>query len=97
MPYTVSAEADEDYFALYRIGKEQFGVAQADKYAVGLERVFKFLGDFPQAARERGEIDPPVRAHPTGSHVLTYQVETDGSVTILRIRHMAEDWTSNPL
>lgn len=97
MPYTLTAEADEDYFTIYQIGVDRYGVEQADRYSRNLDRVFQFLSDFPHAARERRELWPVVRAHPTGPHIVIYEIEADGSVSVLRIRHSAEDWTSSPI
>lgn len=38
------------------------GAAQANSYASGLEKMFRFLADHPNAARERTETRTPVRA-----------------------------------
>jgi plasmid stabilization system protein ParE len=37
------------------------GVNQADRYHQGLEETFRFLAEFPNAARLRTETAPPVR------------------------------------
>ena len=50
--------------------------------------------EFPRAARERLEIDPPVRAHPYKSHMVVYVIEGD-DVLILGVRHGHEDWMSS--
>lgn len=50
----------------------------------------------PAIARLRTELDPQVRAHPHRAHVIVYEIR-DAEVLILRIRHSAEDWTSDPL
>ena len=77
-------------------GAEQFGTAKADEYSTGLIRTVHFLASYPRAARERGEIVPPVRAHTYKSHVLIYEVEGE-DIIVLRVRHGHEDWASSPL
>ena len=64
MAYKLSVKAEEDIVRAYREGFRLFGAEQAEKYYAGLERVFQFLSDSPEAARERTEIAPPVRVRP---------------------------------
>jgi toxin ParE1/3/4 len=45
---------------------------------------------------KRVELSPPVRIHPVQSHLVIYQIEDDGSVLIIRVRHVHEDW-ADPL
>ncbi len=73
-----------------------FGVKQAEAYHVDLEATFRFLSDYPRAARLRTEISPPVRVHPFKAHLVVYEVSDDG-ILILRVRHGREDWVSDPL
>jgi len=63
-----------------------------DSYHTLLERSFEFLAHNPFAARKRLELSPPVRIHPVQSHLVIYQVEDDGSILIVRVRHGHEDW-----
>jgi len=70
----------------------QFGLDQADSYHTLLERTFEFLAHNPLAACKRLELSPPVRIHPVQSHLVIYQVEGDGSILIVRVRHGHEDW-----
>lgn len=78
--------------AIFLDGLERFGLRQADDYHERLAATFTFLADYPRAAREREEIDPPVRVHPCKAHLVLYEIEPDGRVLILRIRHGREDW-----
>ncbi|MBL4720507.1 MAG: type II toxin-antitoxin system RelE/ParE family toxin [Alphaproteobacteria bacterium] len=96
MSYKLSVKAEEDLIHAYREGVRMFGTEQAEKYYVGLERVFRFLSDTPKAARERTEITPPVRVHPYRSHIIVYLINDKGNILILRIRHGREDWESAP-
>jgi plasmid stabilization system protein ParE len=58
--YTLSksAAADLERIAAYTV--ETYGVDQAIAYRDGLIRTFKFLAEFPHAARERPESRPRV-------------------------------------
>ena len=91
MPYRLTPEATHDVFNVYVQGVMMFGQAQAETYHDRLEAIFTMLGDNPRMAREHVEIDPPVRAHPYGSHIIIYH--TDGEdVVILAVRHSRENW-----
>lgn len=92
--YRLSKAADADIAAIAEYTIEAFGVEQAIAYRNGLIEAFKFLAEFPRAARERYEIDPPVRAHPYKSHMVVYVIEGD-DVLILGVRHGHEDWMSS--
>jgi len=94
--YRLSRKAEEDILGIFITGAREFGIAQAERYHVDLEAAFAFLADYPRAARERTEINPPVRAHPRGSHVIVYEID-GGCIVILRVRHQREDWISWPL
>ena len=97
MRYRLSRAAEEDVIELYAAGVRQFGLAQADRYLAGLESAFRLLADHPYAARERVEIDPPVRCLAYGVHIVVYLVDSLGGILILRIRHSREDWMNDPL
>ena len=96
MSYRISNKAAEDLIHIYREGVVLFGESRAELYHYELERIFDFLSAIPQSARERGEITPPVRVHPFGSHMVIYMIDDEG-VYILRVRHSREDWTKTPL
>lgn len=95
MGFRLSDDADEDYFAIFRYGVEQFGQEQAERYADLLDRAFILLAAHPRAGRERPELRDAVRAYPTGSHMILYVVEDDDDVMVLRIRHGREDWAAD--
>ena len=89
--YRLTRKAREDVINLYLYGVEEFGQAAADRFQEGLAKAFAFLADYPAAARERIEINPPVRGHPYKGHIIIYIIEGDG-ILILGIRHGREDW-----
>ena len=97
MTWRLSEAAEEDLIGIWLTGADRYGPAQADRYQDGLEATFELLGQFPELARERAELTPPLRVHPFGSHMILYLVRSDGSVFVVRVRHQREDWVSEPL
>jgi toxin ParE1/3/4 len=95
MSFTISDHAEEDIIAIFLWGLATLGRSQADSYHDGLLAMFDLLAEFPQSARERSEVQPPVRIQPYQSHVVVYEIVDDG-ILILRVRHGHEDWTANP-
>jgi toxin ParE1/3/4 len=90
--YQLTESAKNDILAISVFTIETFGEAQARRYHQGLETAFRFLADNPEAARERFEIDPPIRAYPYQSHIIIYEINSDGDVIILRVVHGSSDW-----
>ena len=78
--------AEADLSSIWRHGAAVWGVEQAERYADGLFAVFDLLADYPEIARDRVEFTPPVRIHPSGSHLVIYRREGQG-VEIIRILH----------
>ena len=90
--YHLTESAKNDVLAISVFTIETFGEAQARRYHKGLETAFHFLAANPYAARERLEIDPPIRAYPYQSHMVIYEINNDSDVIILRVVHSASDW-----
>ncbi len=95
MSYRLTRRAAEDVRKIYRRGVETFGEAQAEAYHIHLEHVFTLIAENPGMARERSEIMPPVRVHPTGSHLVIYSVKPSGDVLIIAVPNAREDWQDN--
>ena len=95
MRYRLTLSAEADIARLYVDGVRHFGPAQAESYFAGLEAALEFLADYPRAARERREIDPPVRIHRCRSHMIVSLIDGPGPL-ILRVRHAREDWEASP-
>lgn len=93
--FRLTRAAVDDLTAIFLEGIEQFGLPQAGTYHEGLSAIFAFLADYPNAARLREEISPPVRVHPYKAHLVIYEVHEDDEVIILRVRHGREDWISS--
>ncbi|OBX17940.1 plasmid stabilization protein ParE [Erythrobacter sp. QSSC1-22B] len=93
--YKISQRADEDILSIARYTIATFGAQQAEIYHAGLHKTFDFLASNPAAARERTEIDPPVRAHRYQSHLVVYEIAENGDVLILRVPHAKTDWLND--
>ena len=91
MTYRLSRTAGRDVQQIYSDGKDRFGSGQAKRYVASLYTTFERLAAFPYLARERTELNPPIRVHPSGAHMIVYRAEGE-DVLILRIRHGHEDW-----
>lgn len=92
MSYRLTRRAADNIRGIYRRGAEIFGEAQAEAYHFHLEHVFELIADNPRMARERTEITPPVRVHPTGSHLVIYRLKDNGDIIIIAVPDAREDW-----
>jgi toxin ParE1/3/4 len=92
MPHRLSWAADQDLLQIYLHGADEFGIAAADRYAAWLRKAFDILGENPQLARRREALDGDVRAYPVRSHIIIDEIDGEGTVFALRIRHGGEDW-----
>jgi toxin ParE1/3/4 len=84
-------QADLDIIGIYVDGAKRFGTAQAEAYHEGLMATLGVLSEHPRMARERTELDPPVRLHPYQAHMIVY-VEQAGGILVVRILHGRQDW-----
>lgn len=94
MSFELSVEAEEDIIAIAEQGARMFGLDQAKRYHDELFALFDLIAN-PSIARERNEIEPPVRIHPFKAHLIVYRVENDEKIFVVRIRHGHEDWASS--
>ncbi|NDW03796.1 type II toxin-antitoxin system RelE/ParE family toxin [Jiella sp. 40Bstr34] len=93
--YRLTAKAADDIRRITADGIRMFGAAQASRYHARLRQSFEALARYPELARERHELTPPVRVHPCGSHIIVYLADQSG-VLIVRVRHGHEDWGNEP-
>jgi len=59
-------------------------VAQSERYVDALFDSFELLAENRQMARERRELNPPMRLHPYHAHLIAYLVR-DGDILIVRV------------
>jgi len=88
----ISTDADTDLGRLYLQGVDLFGVVQADRYIEELFAALDLISTFPRMARLRHDIQPPVWAYPFKAHMILYDIDDQGDVLVVRIRHAHEDW-----
>ncbi len=96
MEFKLSVLAEDDIIAIAEQGIAMFGPVQAKRYHAELFNTLDLIAKNPQMARAREEISPPVRVHPFKAHLIIYQIETDGMVFVIRVRHAFEDWVRDP-
>lgn len=91
--YRLSPAARLDLEAIWLYGAQTWSMDQADRYSQTLEETFERLLANPKIARERRDFDPPVRIHPTGSHLIIYRIEED-HLAILRVLGGQQNWAA---
>lgn len=91
MTCRTTTEADRELIEIYVFGAEQFGVQQSEQYLEGLFQTFDLLAENPHLARERRELNPPMRLHPYGAHMIDYTITGD-DILIVRVLHGRQDW-----
>lgn len=94
MGFRVSLAAEDDIIGVAEEGVRLFGPVQARRYHDELFAIFDLIVANPRMARERHELSPSMRIHPFKAHLVVYQIEEDGGVLIVRVRHGHEDWSS---
>ncbi len=87
----ISTEADCDLEDIWRYAYEEWGPEQADQYTDALQVTFEALCAMPLMARERREIDPPVRVHPSAKHLIVF-VTNDTTLTVIRVLGQRQNW-----
>ncbi|HKL44853.1 MAG TPA: type II toxin-antitoxin system RelE/ParE family toxin [Roseovarius sp.] len=91
--FVLRPAALDDLVEIWEYGASVWGMAQADRYADGLFALFELLAAFPEMARERTELDPPVRIYPSEAHLVIYRREGQG-IEIIRFLHARQDLAS---
>ncbi|WP_226783121.1 type II toxin-antitoxin system RelE/ParE family toxin [Oceaniglobus trochenteri] len=94
--WQLSRKAEEDLIDIWLEGAGRFGIPQADRYQDGLSAAFDLLAMFPEMARERRELTPPIRVHPVGAHLILYILRPGDGILVVRVRHQREDWVTGP-
>lgn len=84
------AVADLDAIWTHTAGR--WGAAQAAAYLSGLDAAFTLLAEFPEIARLREELTPPLRIHRYREHLVIYRAEAD-HIDILRVAHGRANWS----
>ncbi len=70
---------------------DKWSLAQADRYIDALNDTFQTLLEMPEIAREWTEFDPKVRIHPSGQHVVVYQISQE-ALEVVRVLDGQQNW-----
>ncbi len=89
--YTLSGEADADIEAIAQNSVQQWGIARAETYILGLHQAFQLLADFPDMGRDASHIRPGYLQMATVSHAVFYR-KTGGGILIVRVLHQRMDF-----
>lgn len=91
--YRLTPAAQKDLAGIWDYTAGRWSADQAESYLNGLREVLETLVTFPEMARERAELDPPVRLHPYRSHLIVYRIEGD-RLAVIRVLHMRQNWNA---
>ncbi len=89
--YTLSGEADADIENIAEASLQQWGLAQAERYILGLHEMFHMLAAFPDLGRDVSHIRAGYRTAETASHSVFYR-KTESGVLIVRVLHQRMDF-----
>ena len=95
MPRIVKqALADQDLVDIWLYTFYEWGEQQADKYLDDMDGAITLLAEQPLISPERTDLEPPVRIHHHGHHLIVYLAFKDG-IRILRVLHESMDVDSH--
>ena len=89
--YRLAPAAQNDLSGIWDYSALMWSPDQADVYLRGLAEKLDVLCAHPEIARERREIDPPVRLYSYRSHFIIYRIEDD-HLAIIRVVHRRQHW-----
>lgn len=89
--YVLSRKAAADVEAIAEYSLQQWGLARAERYVLGLHETFRTLADFPDLGHDASDIRAAYRRIDTASHAVFYRKTADG-VLIVRILHQHMDF-----
>lgn len=80
----IAPRARRDIEGLLTFTERQWGRDQRFRYRGRIEQAFLDLMSFPELGRPRADLDPGLRAHQVGEHVIYYQLDND-VITVVHI------------
>ena len=87
--FRLTRQADRDLGSIYLYTLENFGLAQAERYADDMKACFALLANNPRMGRMVEAIRPGLRRHEHGAHVIFYREDNGaGGLLILTVVHM---------
>ena len=88
--YRLSRRAAIDLGGIHEYTTVNFGLAQAQRYLIGMHERFVDLARQPMLGRSTGQLAPNLRRYEYRSHVVFYLAEYEG-VLIVRVLHQSMD------
>lgn len=85
--YRLSEQADEDFESIYVYGLQNFGVAQADAYADGLEARFEQIAMQPALYPAIEHVRQGYRLSVYKSHGIYYRADESGVIIVRVLRN----------
>jgi toxin ParE1/3/4 len=86
-----SPAAQDDLSAIWDDTVHHWGVAQAERYILGIREACEALADGHRKGSDADNIRSGYRKLPVGSHVLFFRVTDDGEIDVVRILHQRMD------
>jgi toxin ParE1/3/4 len=86
-----SPAAQDDLSAIWDYTVHNWGVAQAERYILGIREACEALADGRRKGRNADNIRPGYRKLTVGSHVLFFRVTGGGEIDVVRILHQRMD------
>ena len=89
--FALHPKADEDLERIWYYSATNWSVDRANQEIDELYLTFTNISLMPKLGRERAEVNPPVRIHTHGAHVIVYRIEND-IVRIVRVLGGRQNW-----
>ncbi len=89
--YILSGEADIDIQDIAESSIQQWGLARAEKYVLGLHEAVQRLAEFPDIGRDARQIRPGYFRMEVSSHAVFYR-KTENGILIIRVLHERMDF-----
>ena len=86
----LTRDAERDLIDIYLYGIEQFGQAQAERYAIALNTRIDFIAENPSMGSDYSTVREGLRRYEHVSHAVYYRPTPDG-ILVLRVLHGAMD------
>jgi len=83
--YKLSGAASNDVVGIYKFGIHRFGLTQAKKYVLSLEKFLNELAERPELARDASLFAHNLFYYNYKSHVIFYLFDGDNSIFVIRI------------
>ena len=86
-----SPAAQDDLSAIWDYTVHNWGVAQAERYILGIREACEALADGRRKGSNADNIRPSYRKLTVGSHVMFFRVTVGGEIDVIRILHQRMD------